>query len=154
MGLRNRPLASLLACLVFYSTNTLAQHNAAEVERRLFDAVNQERNAHGLPLLKSDATLANSARKHAERMAERGTISHQFPGEPNLPSRARAAGARFTWLSENVDQGPNPAAIHQSFMKSPQHRANILDGDMDSAGIGVAERKGQYFAVEDFSKAK
>jgi hypothetical protein len=26
--------------------------------------------------------------------------------------------------------------------------------DMDSAGIGVAERNGQLFAVEDFSKAK
>jgi uncharacterized protein YkwD len=39
-------------------------------------------------------------------------------------------------------------------MKSPQHRANILDTDMDSAGIGVAERNGQLYAVEDFSKAK
>jgi uncharacterized protein YkwD len=39
-------------------------------------------------------------------------------------------------------------------MKSPQHRANILDGDMDSTGIGVVKRNGQLFAVEDFSKAK
>jgi hypothetical protein len=31
-------------------------------------------------------------------------------------------------------------------MKSPQPRANILDPDMDSAGIGIA--------AEDFSKAK
>jgi hypothetical protein len=48
--------------------------------------------------------------------------------------------------AENVDEGPNPAAIHQSFMKSPQPRANILDPDMDSAGIGIAERNGQLFA--------
>jgi uncharacterized protein YkwD len=52
-----------------------------------------------------------------------------------------------------VDEGPNPTAIHHSFMKSPQHRANILDSDRDSAGIGVAERNGQMFTVEDFSKA-
>jgi uncharacterized protein YkwD len=39
-------------------------------------------------------------------------------------------------------------------MRSPQHRANILDSDMDSVGIGVAERNGQMFAVEDFCKAK
>jgi uncharacterized protein YkwD len=38
-------------------------------------------------------------------------------------------------------------------MKSAQHRANILDTAMDPAGIGVAERRGQMFAVEDFSKA-
>jgi hypothetical protein len=29
-----------------------------------------------------------------------------------------------------------------------------LDTDMDSAGIGVADRNGQLFAVEDFCKAK
>jgi uncharacterized protein YkwD len=104
--------------------------------------------------LKSDDALTTAARQHAQRMAEQGTISHQLPGEPSLPSRAKAAGAHFTWLSENVDEGPNPAAIHQSFLNSPHHRANILDSDMDSAGIGVAERKGQLFAVEDFSKAK
>jgi uncharacterized protein YkwD len=56
--------------------------------------------------------------------------------------------------AENVDQGPNPTAIHQSFMQSPLHRANILDPDMDSAGIAIAERNRQMFAVEDFSKAK
>jgi uncharacterized protein YkwD len=39
-------------------------------------------------------------------------------------------------------------------MESPLHRANILDTDMDSAGVGVAERNGQLYAVEDFSKAK
>jgi uncharacterized protein YkwD len=39
-------------------------------------------------------------------------------------------------------------------MKSQQHRANILDTDMDPAGIGIAERNGQMFAVENFSKAK
>jgi hypothetical protein len=64
------------------------------------------------------------------------------------------ANSASTRGAENVDQGPNPTAIHQSFMKSPQHRANILDTDMDSAGIGIAERNGQIFAVEDFSKAK
>ena len=66
----------------------------------------------------------------------------------------RSARAHFTWISENVDEGPTPTAIHQSFMKSPQHRANILDSDMDSAGISIAERNGQLFAVEDFSNAK
>ena len=75
------------------------------------------------------------------------------PVSPVCP-HGRRRPARFTWLSENVDEGPNPTAIHHSFMKSPQHRTNILDSDMDSAGIGVAERNGQMFAVEDFSKAK
>ncbi|HWY59420.1 MAG TPA: CAP domain-containing protein [Terriglobales bacterium] len=146
--------AALITFLAVFSVSGWAQQKTSEAERQLLNAVNQERQAHGLTALSSDEALANAARKHAQRMAEQGTISHQFPGEPSLPSRAKAAGAHFTWLSENVDEGPNANAIHQSFMKSSQHRANILDSDMDSAGIGVVERKGQLFAVEDFSKSK
>ena len=146
-------IAVLVAPLILCSAASLAQTTSA-AERQLLNAVNQERQAHGLPSLKPDEALANAARHHAQRMAEQGTISHQLPGEPSLSPRAKAAGAHFTWISENVDEGPNPAAIHQSFMKSPQHRANIVDPDMDSAGIGVAQRNGQLFAAEDFSKAK
>lgn len=146
--------AALITLLIFFAASASAQRRTFHAERELFDAINQERKAHGLPSLAYDGTLGNAARQHAQRMAEQGTISHQLPGEPSLPARAKAAGARFSWLSENVDEGPSATAIHQSFMKSPQHRANILDGDMDSAGIGMAERNGQMFAVEDFSKAK
>ena len=81
------------------------------------------------------------------QMLPRGSLSAEFLPAPDvLPI--------FSWISENVDQGPNAAAIHQSFMKSSQHRANILDTDTDCAGIGVAEHNCQLFAVENFSKAK
>jgi len=154
MRLTNRFVGILIALAICFSLNVGAQQKTADAERSLLDAVNQERRSHGLNPLRWDDALANAARKHAQRMAEQRTISHQFPGEPNLLSRARAAGVHFSWLSENVDEGQNARAIHQSFMKSALHRANILDKDMDSAGIGVVERDGQLFAVEDFSKAK
>jgi uncharacterized protein YkwD len=149
-----RRVAVLIALLMICSDIGVAQQKTSDAERQLFNAVNQERKAHGLPPLKLDEALTTAARQHAQRIAEQGTISHQLPGEPSLPSRVKAAGAHFSWLAENVDEGQNATAIHQSFMKSPQHRANILDSDMDSAGIGVAERNGYLFAVEDFSKAK
>jgi uncharacterized protein YkwD len=107
-----------------------------------------------LPALQWDEALASAARTHAQRMAQQGTISHQLSGEPNLLTRARADGAHFSWISENVDEGSNAKAIHQSFMKSPRHQGNILDSDMDSIGVGIVERNGQLYAVEDFSKAK
>jgi uncharacterized protein YkwD len=149
-----RRVAVLIAMLVLCPAGGWAQQRTSNAERELFNAVNRERKAQGLPALRLDDTLTEAARKHAQRTAEQGTVSHQLPGEPSLPSRAKAAGAHFSWLSENVDQGPNGSAIHQRFMKSPQHRANILDSDMDSVGIGVAERKGELFAVEDFAKVR
>ncbi len=123
-------------------------------ERDLFASVNQARRAQGLSPLRWDESLATAARRHAEVMAERGTAQHGFEGEPSLSVRVKQAGAHFTWLSENVTQGPTPDFVHTQFIKSPPHRANILDRDMDSIGIGVVEHNGQLFVVEDFSQAR
>ena len=138
---------------VFLVSASHAQ-SPSRAERQLFDAANQERRNQGLPALHWNDALAAAARNHALEMAKRGAVSHQFPGEANLPTRARQAGVRFSSVAEDVDQGPNPRTIHQTLMASPPHRANILDSDMDSAGIGAIERNGQWFAVEDFSKSR
>jgi uncharacterized protein YkwD len=145
---------SLLATCLALSPLGVAQNKAASPERDLFNATNRERLAHGLPALQWNDALAVAARKHAGEMAHKDALSHQFPGEPSLPSRVKQAGAHFVWLSENVALGPNTSLIHAEFVKSPRHRANILDTDMNVMGIGIVERDGQLFAVEDFSKAK
>jgi uncharacterized protein YkwD len=128
--------------------------STSRAERDLFASVNQARHAQGLPPLRWDETLATAARRHAQVMAEHGSAQHGFEGEPSLSARAKQAGAHFTWLSENVIQGTSPEVIHSMFMKSAPHRANILDGDMDSIGVGVVESGGQLFVVEDFSQAR
>jgi uncharacterized protein YkwD len=142
-------MAGIMLCWQAYS-----QTIAVRAERELFAAVNQARRANGLPPLRWDESLAAAAQRHAKVMAERGSAQHGFEGEPSLSARAKQAGAHFTWLSENVTQGPTPEFIHVQFMQSPAHRANILDRDMDSIGIGVVERQGQLFAVEDLSQAR
>ncbi len=142
-------LVEIILCWSAYS-----QTAAAGAERELFASINQARRAQGLPVLRWNDLLAAAARRHAEIMAERGTAQHGFEGEPSLSARVKQAGARFSWLSENVTQGPTPEFIHSQFMKSPSHRANILDTDMDSIGVGVVEHDGQLFAVEDFSQAR
>jgi len=138
-----------MLCWTAYS-----QTNVPRAERELFTAVNQARRAQGLQPLRWDESLAEAARRHAKIMAERGSALHGFEGEPSLSTRAKQAGAHFTWLAENVTQGPTPEFIHAQFMKSPPHRANVLDRDMDSIGIGVVELRGQLFAVEDLSQAR
>jgi uncharacterized protein YkwD len=85
-------------------------------------------------------------------MAEHRSAQHAFGGEPGLSARVKQAGSHFSWLSENVAQGPTSEFIHTQFMRSPNHRANILDMDMNSIGVGVVEQRGQLFAVEDFAQ--
>jgi uncharacterized protein YkwD len=130
------------------------QKGSSAVEHALYDAVNHERKSQGLQTLKWDHGLAAAARKHAQEMAKRRAVEHRFPDEPSLPARATKAGARFISISENVVQAASAKAAHSEFMHSPNHKANILDRDVDSIGIGVAERGGQLFVVQDFSKAK
>ncbi len=131
-----------------------SQQRGASVERGLFDATNRERREQGLPTLKWDDALATAARKHAEQMAQQRTLSHQLPGEASLPGRVGQSGVHHSWLSENVAEGTGAEDINVQFMKSPNHRANILDSDMDTVGIGVVESGGKWYAVEDFIKAK
>jgi Cysteine-rich secretory protein family len=126
---------------------------AASAERFLLDSTNRERAVRGLPQLAWDDALAESARQHAVRMADRGTLSHQFPGEPDLAMRAKSAGASFIALAENVALGPTPADLHSEWMSSAPHRANILDAEMNTMGIAVVEQRGELYAVEDFSRA-
>lgn len=123
----------------------------ARAEKELFAAVNEaRRNQARLPLRWNDA-LAAAARRHAAAMAEHRVAQHGFEGEPSLSVRVKQTGAHFMWLSENVTQGPKAELIHAQFMKSPNHRVNILDADMNSIGVGVVEQDGQLFAVEDFA---
>jgi uncharacterized protein YkwD len=153
MRITNRLAAIPLAALLL-SWTAYGQLALTRAERELFASVNQARRSQGLPPLRWDDSLAIAARRHAETMAEHGQTQHIFEGEPSLSTRVKQAGARFVWLSENVTQGPSPVFIHTQFMQSPPHRANILDRDMDSVGIGVIEQRGQLFAVEDFSQAR
>ncbi len=142
-------MVGIMLCWSAYS-----QTPVLRAERELFASVNQARRAQGLAPLRWDQSLATAARRHAGVMAEHGSAQHGFEGEPGLSARVKQAGARFGWLAENVAQGPTPEFIHVQLMKSPPHRANILDRDMDSIGIGMVEQRGQLFVVEDISQAR
>jgi Cysteine-rich secretory protein family len=144
-------LAAIYLAILTFSPAVRGQENGPA--QTLFESANHERAAHGLPPLKWSAALAAAARQHALRMAAQNTLSHQLRGEPGMAERASQAGARFSSLAENVAEGPTAESIHQQWMKSPPHRANLLDAQLDSGGIAVAERNGVLFAVEDFSLA-
>lgn len=121
-------------------------------EQYLLAAANQDRAAHGLRPIRMDESLARAAKLHAFAMEQHGTISHQFAGEPELAARVRDAGARFSLVTENVAEGQNSAQLHDMWMASAGHRANLLDPNVDSVGIAVVQRKGELYAVEDFAR--
>lgn len=143
----------LAMAFLFLTRVAAAQVKMDESARVLFDSANRERTSRGIPALKWDTSLAEAAHQHAMRMAEQNTLSHQFPGEPDLPAREMRAGATMSAAAENVALGPSAPAIHNGWMHSPPHRRNLLDAQLNSIGIAVVQRGNTLFAVEDFARA-
>lgn len=145
--------STLIACaallMLCFAPGLAAQSSVAS--QTLFTSANQARAAAGLRPLKWDDALAKAAHQHALKMAQMNQLSHQFPGEPPMQDRAKQAGASFSLIAENIAQGPTPGGIHQQWMHSAPHRANLLDPQLNAIGIAVVQSGNTLFAVQDFA---
>ncbi len=119
---------------------------------RIFALANQARAQAGVGRLDWDPALADAALQHCLRMAAEGPISHQYNGEPDLSTRTAQAGAHYSVIEENVAVGPSADTIHEEWMHSPGHRANLLSPDVDRVGIAVVAANGSLYAVADYSR--
>jgi hypothetical protein len=152
-----------LVCLAMLSPLLLAQtyagsdtHDGAlpsmpNQAAQLFALANQTRSSQGLKTLTWDPALAAGALQHCMRMAKEGSISHRYRGEPDVTERAAHAGAHFSLIEENVAVGPYAAGIHEGWMNSPEHRANLLSSGIDRVGIAVVQRGQALYAVADYA---
>ncbi len=146
-------ILALFVCTlsIFFTPITSLAQAATVSEQYLFAAANQVRVERGLQPLRFDPQLTQAAFLHAREMATHRAISHQFSGEADLAARAGKAGVRFSLVTENVAEGPNSALIHDLWMQSAGHRANVLDPKVDSLGVAVVAFQGQLYAVQDFA---
>ncbi len=108
--------------------------------------INAARADAGRSALTVRGDLAAAAQAQAERMAARSELFHN----PNL------GGSVTNWssLAENVGYGPDVATIHQAFMRSPGHRANILQTKYTEVGVGVVMRGPVMWVAEVFRLPK
>jgi hypothetical protein len=91
---------------------------------------NGARTSRGLRAYTARSDLASVAQRQAARMAAQRSLFHN----PNLGSDV--SGWRS--LGENVGRGSSVSAIHDAFMASSSHRANILSGTFTEIGVGTA----------------
>jgi uncharacterized protein YkwD len=109
----------------------------SEVESRLVELVNRDRERAGLARLKIDPRLTAIARAHSQEMLDTGVVSHISPTTGSAADRAHAAGLRSAVVLENVARAYGVEEAHEGFMNSPGHRANILHDQVTHVGIGV-----------------
>lgn len=112
-------------------------------QQTAFDKVNASRTTRAVPALHEDETANSKAQQWAEHLASIGRLEHS-----NL-----ASGMDRSWkrLGENVGYSTKGiSAVHQQFMTSTSHRANILNRQFTHVGVGVAHANGRTYVVQVF----
>jgi uncharacterized protein YkwD len=114
----------------------------ASVEAQFVAKINASRAGAGLSAYVVRADLADVAQAQARRMAAQNRLYHN----PNLATDVR----NYRWAGENVGYGPGVDVLHQAFLNSPDHRANILDHDFTEVGLGAVWSSGRLWVAEVF----
>ncbi|MHB1458524.1 MAG: CvpA family protein [Armatimonadota bacterium] len=115
-------------------------------EKEMLILLNQERTSRGLNSLILDPAIRNVARGYSIHMLQNGFFSHTAPNGTTPVLRMQAGGVRFTIAGENLAYAPTVKIAHSGLMKSPGHKANILNPGYTRIGIGVAHA-GKYRTV-------
>ncbi|MGW3171616.1 CAP domain-containing protein [Streptomyces sp. NPDC001153] len=126
----------------------VATTSAAEAE--VLKLVNEERAKVGCSALTVNSSLTRLAESFSDDMAARNFFDHTDPDGKTPWDRAAAAG--ITGLGgENIARGQaDAAAVMRAWMDSPGHRANILNCDFKTLGIGVHFGPGGPWWTQDF----
>jgi hypothetical protein len=102
---------------------------------------NASRSSHGLGALAAHAELMNKAQGWANYMAAHHTLAHS--------NYSSGVSANWSKMGENVGKGYDTTSVHNSFMNSSPHRANILDGAYNYIGVGVAHSSDGFIYVDE-----
>ncbi|MFD4003757.1 CAP domain-containing protein [Streptomyces rubiginosohelvolus] len=122
----------------------------ASARSEVLALVNQERAKVGCSPLSTSAPLTSLAQNFSEDMAARGFFDHTDPDGDTPWDRAAQAGVQGL-AAENIARGQSDAqAVMEGWMNSEGHRANILNCDYKTIGIGVHEGSGGPWWVQNF----
>lgn len=122
----------------------------AATEAQVLKLVNEERAKVGCSALAANSSLTKLAEAFSDDMAARNFFDHTDPDGATPWDRAAKAG--ITDLGgENIARGQaDAAAVMEAWMASPGHRANILNCDFKTLGVGVHLGPGGPWWTQDF----
>src|SRR5260370_29875737 len=108
----------------------------------IFNAANSARASYGLPPLSQSPQLVSLAQQWSNWMAATGQLANG-----DFPTGYNAAG-------QNVLTGPanvSASTIVNTWMASPEHRANILSSSFSLRGVALSYANCRVWVTEDFA---
>lgn len=134
-----------------------SQNFAAIFASVLIEQTNDERNADLLSTLRVNEKLELAARLKAEDMAAKGYFAHDTPDGKTPWYWFEKAGYDYAAAGENLAVNfTDSQDVTEAWMRSPTHRANIMNGNYTE--IGIATARGTYkgkdaiFVVQEFGR--
>lgn len=110
--------------------------------------INQTRRSNARGSLSADTAAMRKAQAWSEHMARTGRLEHTGGG-----SRLDTSGlGNWCGVAENVGTGPSTLGIHNAFLRSSAHRANML-GNYHRAGTGVVRRGTVVWVTEIYVRS-
>lgn len=150
-GGTSRLRGPLVVAVLMVTIGALAGCESTPADRNEVIAhINASRQAAGLKPLREHITLDQKADRWAQTLRDRCDLSHSKLSD----------GAPPEWLKlgENVGYGGTIRQVHDAYMNSPGHRANILDPAFQWVGAAAVwgtcpDGTRRVFTVQVFMKS-
>ncbi|HEX2193360.1 MAG TPA: CAP domain-containing protein [Candidatus Limnocylindria bacterium] len=118
--------------------------NQGSAEATLWQLMNGARVANGRRAVVQHGTLVSLARWRSRDQVQRNYFSHTILGTGyEVYHWYDQNGLQYQWGGENIGwnngyaDADSPVAIHEGFMNSPGHRANVLEPSFTHGGVGA-----------------
>ncbi len=126
--------------IIFPGCNNSGNNNTSEHAfiQQVVNLVNEERAKEGLAPLTIDTKVQAAAMVRAEECEER--FSHTRPDGSNFATVLKEQNVSYRSAGENIAYGQRtPEEVMKAWMNSSGHRANIMNANFTTIGVGYYE---------------
>lgn len=141
------PSIAIIAVIVLTLSTGVAHAGSfkpARARSKMIHFVNHYRVQHGAAKLRMNRGVVRIAQRHSRKMASSRRLFHSSDMWTKL--RGRNASC---W-GENIGMGPSVWRVFKGWVRSSEHRANMLNRRFRRTGIGVARSHGSLWVTMIF----
>ena len=154
MQLRYLPIAIILFLFSpffsgYSSENQISTGSEDPAIREFVRLVNAKRLAAGCPKLKWDDRIAAVAQEHSRDMVSRNFFDHTNPDGMDPFERLKESNLPYSAAAEDLALGPRTGKeAYDTWLKSPEHRRNMLDCRYTRHGVGRAGNRWTHMLLK------
>jgi uncharacterized protein YkwD len=145
---RTPPLLVAVIAVLALTLNMGVAHagtfRPARAREKVLHFVNHYRVEHGLRRVRENRDIDRIAQHHSNLMKDARSLFH----DSNMWTKLR--GHHASCWGENIGMGPSVWKVFKGWVRSSEHRTNMLGRRYRHTGIGVSYAHGYYWITQIF----